>query len=57
MKIKNFLVILLAIIIAVAYAYYASEKKPDKGMTLSPKEYMQLIEKDKKDRKAAGRHD
>ena len=57
MNTKNFLVIFLAIVITVIYAYYVSEKKPEKAMTLSPKEYMQLIEKDKKGHKADSQHD
>ena len=57
MNTKNFLVIFLAIVVTVGYAYYALEKKPEKAMTLSPKEYMQLIEKDKKDPQPAGQPD
>ena len=52
MNLKNFLVILAAIIIAVGYAYYASEERPDKAMTLSPKEYIQQVEKDKQDHRS-----
>ncbi len=43
MNTKNFLFIVLAIAAVVVYAYYRSEKTPEKAMTLTPKEYIQLI--------------
>ena len=51
MNTKNFLFIVLAIVAVVVYAYYRPEKTPEKAMTLSPKEYIQLIEKGKADQK------
>ncbi len=47
MNTKNFLVIFLAIVIAVVYTYYMSEKNPQKETAITPKQYIELIEKDK----------
>lgn len=44
MQVKNFLVMLLAIVIAVIYAYFALEERPEKAVTATPKDYIELIE-------------
>ena len=51
MNTKNFLVIFLAIVIAVVYAYYISEKNPQTETAVTPKQYIDLIEKDQADRR------
>ena len=51
MNTKYFLVIFLAIVIAVVYAYYVSEKNPKKATAVTPKQYIELVEKDKADRR------
>ena len=51
MNTKNFLVIFLAIVIAVVYTYYMSEKNPQKETAITPKQYIELIEKDKAERR------
>ncbi len=51
MNTKNFLVIFLAIVIAVVYAYYVSEKNPEKATAVTPKQYIELVEKDKAERR------
>ena len=47
MNIKNFLVMLLAIIAAVTYSYYAVEEKPEKAVTATPGEYIEMVERKK----------
>ncbi len=57
MNTRNFLVIFLAIVIAVVYTYYVSEKNPDKATAVTPKQYIELIEKDKANRRQDDRPD
>ena len=57
MNTRNFLVIFLAIVIAVVYTYYISEKNPDKATAVTPKQYIELIEKGKADQQRDGRSD
>ena len=50
MKIKPFFPFLAALIGVVIYAYNAPQKSPDKGTTTTPKQYIELVEKNKAER-------
>ena len=47
MKIKPFFPILIVLIGVVIYAYYAPQKKPEPATTLTPKKYIELVEKNR----------
>jgi len=51
MQIKPFFVIFIALVGTVIYAYYAPKQKPEKATTLTPKQYIELVEEKKKQRK------
>ncbi len=40
-----FYVLMLAVIAAIIYAYYSLPEKPDKGINLTPKDYIERLEK------------
>ena len=50
MKIKPFFPVFAVLVGVVIYAYYAPEERPEKGITSSPKEYMELVEKKRAER-------
>lgn len=50
MRIKPFFPVFAVLVGAVIYAYYAPEERPEKGMTSTPKEYIELVEKNKAER-------
>ncbi len=47
MKIKPFFPVFIVLIGAVIYAYYAPRQKPESAATLTPKEYIELVEKNR----------
>ncbi len=47
MKIKPFLAVFIVLIGVVIYAYYAPRQKPESAATLTPKEYIELVEKNR----------
>ncbi len=50
MKITPFFVVFIALVGTVIYAYYAMEKKPEKAMTATPKQYIKMVEEKKAER-------
>ncbi len=52
MKQKPFLLIVAVLIGAVIYAYYAPKEAPESATTLTPKQYIELVEQKKQERKA-----
>ncbi len=51
MRIKPFFVIFPVLIGVIAYAYYAPKDKPEGDATLTPKQYIELVEKKKLEKK------
>lgn len=51
MQIKPFFLVFIALVGTVIYAYYAPNKKPEKAVTLTPKQYIELVEEKKQQRK------
>ncbi len=47
MKIKPFFLILLVLIGGIAYIYLKSDVRPEKGVTATPRQYIELVEKEK----------
>lgn len=47
MKVKPFFVVFPVIVGVVIYAYYAPKQKPEGAVDLTPKEYIELVEKNK----------
>lgn len=50
MKIKPFFPVFVVLVGVVVYAYYAPKERPEKGLTTTPKEYMEMVEKGKTER-------
>jgi hypothetical protein len=50
MRIKPFFPVFVVLVGVVVYAYYAPEDRPEKGLTTTPKEYIELVEKNKAER-------
>lgn len=53
MQQKPFLLILAVLIGVIIYAYYAPSEKPERAATLTPKQYIELVEQKKQERKQA----
>ena len=51
MQIKPFFVIFPVLVGVIVYAYYAPKDKPERATTLTPKEYIELVEKKKMEKK------
>jgi hypothetical protein len=51
MKVKPFFVVFPALVGVIIYAYYAPEEKPEQATTLTPKQYIELVEKKKQEKK------
>jgi hypothetical protein len=47
----NVYILGIAIIVAVILGYYLPTKRPESGMTLTPKQYIELVEKKKAQRR------
>lgn len=52
MKQNPFLLIVAVLIGVVIYAYYAPKESPERATTLTPKQYIELVEQKKQARKA-----
>lgn len=50
MRIKPFFPVFAVLVGVIVYAYYAPDDRPEKGMTTTPKEYIELVEKNKAER-------
>lgn len=50
MKIKPFFPVFVVLVGVIVYAYYAPQDRPEKGLTTTPKEYIELVEKNKAER-------
>lgn len=50
MKIKPFFPVFIVLVGVVIYAYNAPKQKPERATTLTPKEYIELVEVKKKER-------
>jgi len=50
MRIKPFFPVFAVLVGVVVYAYYAPDDRPEKGITTTPKEYIELVEKNKAER-------
>lgn len=50
MRIKPFFPVFAVLVGVVVYAYYAPQERPEKGITTTPKEYIELVEKNKAER-------
>jgi hypothetical protein len=51
MKVKPFFVVFPVLVGVIAYAYYAPKDKPEQATTLTPKQYIELVEKKKLEKK------
>jgi hypothetical protein len=50
MRVKPFFVVFPVIVGVALYAYYAPKKKPEGPINITPKEYIELVEKRKEER-------
>ncbi len=57
MKQKPFLLIMVVLIGVIIYAYNAPEKSPESASTLTPRQYIELVEKKKEARRAQDKRD
>jgi len=55
MQIKPFFVVFPVLVGVIVYAYYAPKDKPERATTLTPKQYIELVEKKKKEKKQAAK--
>ncbi len=53
MKVKPFFVVFPVLVGVIVYAYYAPEEKPEHATTLTPKQYIELVEKKKQEKRQA----
>ncbi len=51
MQAKPFFVIFPVLIGVIIYAYYAPKEKPERATTLTPKQYIELVEQKKLEKK------
>ena len=47
MTVKPFFPVFIVLIGVIIYAYYAPDRKPEGATTLTPKEYIEMVEKNK----------
>lgn len=52
MQIKPFFPVFLVLVGVVIYAYYAPEDRPERATSLTPKQYIELVEKNRSQRSA-----
>ncbi len=57
MQIKPFFVIFPVLIGVIVYAYYAPKEKPEGATTLTPKQYIELVEKNKREKQEQSEQD
>ncbi|MCB1759816.1 MAG: hypothetical protein KDI68_08575 [Gammaproteobacteria bacterium] len=50
MTVKPFFPVFIVLVGVVIYAYHAPEQRPESGVTATPKEYIELVEKQKAER-------
>ena len=50
MRIQPFFPVFAVLVGVVIYAYYAPEDRPEKGIMSTPKEYIELVEKNRAER-------
>jgi hypothetical protein len=50
MTIKPFFPVFIVLVGVVIYAYNVPEQRPESGVTATPKEYIELVEKQKAER-------
>lgn len=53
MKVKPFFVVFPVLVGVIIYAYYAPKEKPEQATTLTPKQYIELVEQKKLEKKQA----
>ena len=53
MKVKPFFVVFPVLVGVIIYAYYAPEEKPEQATTLTPKQYIELVEQKKQEKREA----
>jgi hypothetical protein len=53
MKVKPFFVVFPVLVGVIVYAYYAPEEKPEQATTLTPKQYIELVEQKKQEKREA----
>lgn len=51
MKIKPFFPVFIVLVGVIAYAYYTAEEKPDRAVTATPRQYIEMVEKRKEERR------
>jgi hypothetical protein len=51
MQVKPFFVVFPVLVGVIIYAYYAPKDKPERATTLTPKQYIELVEKKKLEKK------
>lgn len=51
MKVKPFFVVFPVLVGVIIYAYYAPEEKPEQATTLTPKQYIELVEKKRQEKR------
>jgi hypothetical protein len=52
MNIKPFFPVFIVLVGVVIYAYYAPERKPERATTLTPKQYIEQVEKNKAEKRS-----
>ena len=50
MKIKPFFVVFVVLVGTVIYAYLAMDEKPEGAITATPRQYIEMVEKNKAER-------
>ncbi len=53
MRVKPFFVVFPVLVGVVVYGYYAPEEKPEQDITLTPKQYIELVEQKKQEKRQA----
>ncbi len=51
MQVKPFFVVFPVLVGAIIYAYYAPKEKPERATNLTPKQYIELVEKKKMEKR------
>ncbi len=55
MKVKPFFVVFPVLVGVIIYAYYAPKDRPEQATTLTPKQYIELVEQKKLEKKQAAK--
>ncbi|MCP4992424.1 MAG: hypothetical protein GY934_01360 [Gammaproteobacteria bacterium] len=51
MRVKPFFPVFIVLVGVVVYAYYAPKERPERAITLTPKQYIETVEREKAARK------